>query len=36
MDIWLSTSRFAPPTETSWTAQSIFEPWNEIVPAFRT
>src|ERR1700745_2288215 len=32
----LSTSRFAPPSERSWTAQSIFELSKEIVPVFRT
>src|SRR5664280_1131834 len=36
MPIWLSTSRFAPPTDIFRTKQSIPEPSNEIVPAFMT
>src|SRR6266478_2596541 len=36
MPIWLSTSRFAPPTEILRTKQSIPEPSNEIVPAIMT
>ena len=36
MPIWLSTSRFAPPTDILRTKQSIPEPSNEIVPAFMT
>src|SRR5258707_6494757 len=36
MPIWLSTSRFAPPTDILRTKQSIWEPSNEIVPAFMT
>src|ERR1700730_4345286 len=34
--IWLSTSRFAPPSEMLRTKQSIPEPPNRIVPAFMT
>jgi hypothetical protein len=36
MPIWLSTSRFAPPSEMLRTKQSIPEPPNKIVPAFMT
>src|ERR1700736_4166311 len=36
MPIWLSTSRFAPPTDILRAKQSIWEPSNEIVPAFMT
>src|SRR5260221_3167218 len=35
MPIWLSTSRFAPSRDMLRTTQSIPEPSNEIVPAFR-
>src|SRR5258707_3371231 len=35
MPIWLSTSRFAPSPDMLRTRQSIPEPSNEIVPAFR-
>src|SRR6266481_7315467 len=35
MPIWLSTSRFAPSPDILRTRQSIPEPSNEIVPAFR-
>src|SRR5712691_1037665 len=35
MPIWLSTSRFAPKLDILRTRQSIPEPSNEIVPAFR-
>src|ERR1700692_2338772 len=36
MPIWLSTSRFAPPTDILRTKQSIPDPANEIVPAFKS